>query len=259
MIDFFTALSDILYVFLIVSSVLFGASVAGKILVIKTLKNTIKESDKNFDKIEDNQISSKLQNEVNLALERYLIYSQQLRKNAKIIRGNKVKKFLGLTQNKEIEVDDNLKDIFLSLFKQTSSVFEGSEGYLNYSKNELISMLKSLCNRLGKILDSSKVIWFKSIKISTIVQIISLSKFIEDLTNKTSVIATSYVLEFMFFVASLFSPVSAGKKLTNKILGDSFSSTLAKTIITIIGKEWAVLCYEKHLSRMASLENKKIA
>jgi hypothetical protein len=145
------------------------------------------------------------------------------------------------------------------MLKQTSSVFEGKEGYLNYSKNELFSMLKMLFKRVKVILDSSKVIWLKSIKISSIVQIISLSKSIENFTGKTSVILTSYLLEFMFTVSSLINPVSAGKKLTNKILSDSFSTALAKTIITIIGKEWAVLCYEKHVARLQLQESKKIA
>jgi hypothetical protein len=63
----------------------------------------------------------------------------------------------------------------------------------------------------------------------------------------------------MFTVSSLINPVSAGKKLTNKILSDSFSTAFAKTIITIIGKEWAVLCYKKHVARLQLQETKKIA
>ena len=51
--EIISVVSKVTYIVFIVSSVFFGMSLAVRSLLVKTLKNTIRESDKNFDKIED--------------------------------------------------------------------------------------------------------------------------------------------------------------------------------------------------------------
>lgn len=259
MTEFLTVLSKIIYVFFIISSVLFGLSVAIRIYVMNTAKKIVKESNKNFGKIGDLEMISKCNSVVEEHICRYVSFSESAKLKAKAERRNKVKKFLKLKQKKVEDDKDSLKDISLSLFREISNCFEGSGGYLNYSKNEIISMLKKLTLRLNAIFVSSDVIWLKTLKISSIARLITFTKNIEKFKGKTPVIILSYALEFAFSVSRILSPVSASKLLADNLVSSSFNSLLVSSVFTIVGKEWAVLCYEKQQSRLARLSGKKVA
>ena len=255
--EFLIVLSNVFNVLFIVSAVTFGISLAVKTLLIGTVKKINKESSKNFDKIEDIEIKSTCLSTVDELRVRYVNYSREVADIIKLTKLNKVRKFLKLKEYKVPSSSDDLKSIFLSLFKDVSYVFDGEGGYLNFSKNELFTMLRALIDRIGKILDSSNVIWLKTIKIPFYIEVIKVYGSIEKFTSKPSVILATYLINFCLAVSRFFSPVGATKKLAGSVLDDSFSSILASTVISVVGKEWAVLCYEKAKSR--EIDVKKVA
>lgn len=259
MMEFFGVLSKVIYIFFIVSSVLFGLSVAIKFYVMKVAKNIVDESDKNYDKIGDYCLSDKCDKIIKQHALRYDEFAQTEKKNLKIKKQNKVRKFFGLKERSSIEQTDSLKSISLSLFIEISNCFDCSGGYLNYSKNEIISILKVFIERLNSIFRSSNVIWLKIIKISTLAHIISATKSIEQFKNKTSVIIISAILEFAFSISKILSPVSAGKLLAKNLISSSFSSLLISSTFAVVGKEWAVLCYQKQVLRQGKSGGKKVA
>ena len=255
--EFLSVLSTVFNALFIISAITFGISLAVKTLLIQTVKKINAESSKNFDKITDFEIKSSTLSEINSLTVRYVNHSQEVQKIKSTNRKNKVRKLLKLKEYKVDTETDNIKDIFLSLFKDVSYKVDGKGGYLNFSKNELFSMMRELLDRVEIILDSSKVIWLKSIKISSFIEAIKIYGSIEKFTSKPSVILVTYLINFCLFISKFFSPIGATKKLAGSVLDDSFSSILATTVISVVGKEWAVLCYEKELSRQ--IDNKKVA
>ena len=69
----------------------------------------------------------------------------------------------------------------------------------------------------------------------------------------------SYFLDFCFFISRFISPVGASKKLANNLLGDGLSSLIISAVFNVVGKEWAVLCFEKERARLELKPDKKIA
>ncbi len=259
MINFLSIISDVLFVFLIVSSTIFGLSFAVKFYMIITVKKVVRESSKNLENIVRNEKISNCELAIKKHINKYVLHSKISKKNGSIRRANKVRKLFKIKQKDLIDNGESLKDISLSLIKSISSEFEGAGGYLNYSKNELIEMLKKLCVRLTAIFNSSGIIWLKTVKISSIVHVINLTKSIENLKGKTGLILASYFLDFCFFVSRFISPVGASKKLANNLLGDGLSSLIVSAVFNVVGKEWAVLCFEKERARLELKHDKKIA
>ena len=255
MLNFLTVLSNVLYVFFIVSAITFGISLAVKTLLIKTVKKINKESDKNFGKISDIEEKSKCEEIILSLTERYVEHSENVKKIKGLKRKNRVRKFLKLKEYQIPEQTDTAKDIFISTFKDISSCFELSGGYLNLSKNELLFMLRALTERVEKILKSSDVIWLKTIKIPFYVEAVKLYSSIEKFKLKPSVIIVSYLINFCLSVSRFISPVGATKKLAGSVFDDSFSSLLTSTVISVVGKEWAVLCFEKEQNRKVLLSS----
>ncbi len=243
------ALSNVFNLLFIISAVTFGVSLAVKTMLIKTVKKINQESSINFDNIKDFETKSNCENAIEELRLRYEKHTLEVKKTNKIKRKNKVRKLFKLSELKLDEQSDNLKDIFISLFRDVSYKIDGKGGYLNFSKNELFAMVRTLIERLNKILNSTGIIWLKTIKIPFYIEAIKLYGSIEKITSKPSVILVTYIINFCLAVSRFISPVSATKKLAGSLLDDSFSSILASTLITVIGKEWAVLCYEKELSR----------
>lgn len=256
MLDFLQVVSNVAYVFFIISAIVFGISFAVKFLIINTVKKVNAESVKNFEKIEDiNKKSKSLQiiNRLNL---RYVNYLDESRVIKKIKRRNKVRALFKLKQKKVPVASDNLKDVFLSLFKDLSECYEGSGGYLNFTKNEILDLSRKLNKRLGELVDSSGVIWLKSIKISFFVEAIKLYGNFEKFKAKPSVIIVTGILNFLFAITRFFSPVSATKKLAGNIMNDNFITVITSAIISIVGQELSSLLYEKEKSRQKLLSQK---
>lgn len=243
--EFLEVFSSVSYVLFIVSSIMLGVSFAVKTLVVSTIKKINAESSKNFDKIEDNKLKSGLKAVFKKTELRYAYYCDKALKIKKTARKNKVRSFFRLVP---LEIEDNsgeFKDIFLSLIKEISVLVNGDGGYLNFSKNELFSMLKTLLLRLKILIDSLDIIWLKSVKIPFIIQVLKGYTELEKFKGKTLVIIVTGLLNFTFSVTRFFSPVGATKNLMNATYSENFSKTLAKAIIEVVGNEWAYLCFEK--------------
>ena len=247
--EFLLVVSDVAYVFFVISAIVFGVSVAVKLLLIKTVKKISRESDKNFDNIEDNEEKSAVLKTIEDLTLRYSKYQEEASKNKKLNRKNTVRKSLKISTYSVSEAEDNLKEIYLSLFKDISCCFEGSGGYLNLSKNEILTMLRALADRTQKILSSSDIIWLKTIKIPFYIEVVKLYTSIEKFKSKPSVILITYFIDFCLAVSRFISPVGATKKLAGSLFDDNFSQLLTSTVISVVGKEWAVLCYEKAKQR----------
>lgn len=247
--EFLSSISSILNVLFIVSAVTFGVSFAVKILLIKTVKNINEESYKNFDTITDFETKSNLLFAIDSIKKRYVLHNEEVAKFKKVTKQNKIRRIFKIKEKELPIVSDNLKDIFLSLFNDVSYKIDGSGGYLNFSKNELFSMIRSLLDRFEKILNASDVIWLKTVKIPFFIEAVKIYGSVEKFTSKPSVILVTYILNFFLAITRFFSPVGATKKLAGTIVDDSFSSLLASTVISVVGKEWAVLCYQKAISR----------
>ena len=246
---FLYGLSTFINVLFIVSAVTFGISLAVKTLLIKTVKNINEESYKNFDTFADFETKFNLLFEIEEVKKRYVKHTEEVAKFKRVERSNKVRSIFKIKEKQLPQINDDLKDIFLSLFSGVSYKVNGDGGFLNFSKNELFSMTRTLLDRVEKILNASDVIWLKTIKIPFYIEAIKLYSSIEKFTSKPSVILITITLNFFMTITRFFSPVSATKKLAGSIVDDSFSSLLASTVISVIGKEWAVLCYQKALSR----------
>ncbi|MBR3804923.1 MAG: hypothetical protein IKJ14_06230 [Clostridia bacterium] len=259
MIDFLSIVSNVLFVTLVLSSIVFGISFSAKIFAVKTVKNLVRESDRIYDNIGDIEKTSRCDIIVKNKIEKYLLYHETARKNKKINRRNKIRKFFRLKEIKPIELNLSIKQLSLSLLKEVTAVFEGAGGYLNYSKNEFISMLKTLIKRLDLIFESSGVIWLKTLKISTALHFVDVARSVSKFKGKTFVVIVSAFFEFCFFISRFISPVGASKKLANNVFSNSFSSLLVSSVFNIAMKEWAVLCYEKEKSRLDKKSFKKVA
>ena len=247
--EFLEVFSTVSYIFFIVSAITFGVSLAAKTLVVSTIKKINNESDKNFDKIEDNEKKLACAEVVKKAYQRYSNYCDSASEIKKIRNSNKLKQAFKLPLKNEPEISDDVKDIFLSLIKDVSIEINGKDGYLNFSKNELFSMLKTLMQRLTVLIDSLDIVWLKTIKIPLIIQVLKIYTDFEKFKGKTLVLIAVYFLNFTFAITNLLSPVGATKNLANNISSDNFSKTLAKAIIEVVGKEWAYLCFEKQKNK----------
>ncbi len=249
-----SVISSVSYVFFVISAITFGISLAVKSLLIKTVKKINRESDKNFDKIENIEEKSKCLEVLDKLSKRYYLHTEEISKIKKQERKNKVRKSLKLREYKVDVSEDKVKDIFISLFKDVADCFEGSGGYLNFSKNELLFMMRSLTERLGKIFQASDIIWLKTIKIPFYVEVVKLYSDIEKFKSKPSVIIITTFINFCLAVSRFVSPVGATKKLAGSFVNEGFSSIITNTAISLVGKEWAVLCYEKQVQRKNSLQ-----
>ena len=253
--QFLSVLADVVFIFFIISSVVFGLSFSVKLYAINMVKKIIKASDENFENCVDNAKITSINKIVDAHLERYVIYSEKSKRKRK-----KKSAKINLDSNgAPLEKEDDIKVITLSLIKSISADFEGAGGYLNYSKNEIIEMLKKLCSRLNHIFDSSGVIWLKTIKISSVIHLIDFTRTIGKFKGKTSVIIISKIMALCFFLSSFISPVGASKKILSKFMASNLSSLLVTAIFNVIGKEWAVLCAEKERLRLSQNSGKKVA
>lgn len=255
--EFLEVFSTVSYIFFIISAVTFGVSLAVKTLVTSTIKKLNAESDKNFDKIEENDKKLECEGVIKKAFKRYSDYCDLATERKKIIKNNKLRGTLKLPLKNEPEISDNVKDIFLSLIKDVSFAVNNQGGYLNFSKNELFSMLKTLMQRLKVLIDSLDIVWLKTIKIPLIIYVLKIYSDFEKFKGKTAVLITVYLLNFAFTITNLISPVGATKKLANNISSDNFSKTLAKAIIEVVGKEWAYLCFEKQKAQNIAINQKQ--
>ncbi|MBR6737821.1 MAG: hypothetical protein IKL82_05615 [Clostridia bacterium] len=249
-------ISDVLYVIFILSSVTFGVSLAVRTLLVKTVKSVVKESDKNFDKIEDYNKKSKSLEAIENAKIEYLNY---LYKSSEIKKRNDKNRVKKLIFKKEIEVEKigSQEDIFLSLFKNVAGVYSENGSYLSFSKNEIVETLLTLTERLKTILDKTSIIWLKGLNVSVVLYALSIYKRVETFKGNGAVFITLKLLDFCLKVSKLFSPVGASNNLLTSAVDGGISNLISTAVIEVVGKEIASLYSEKQ--KLRTVPSKKTA
>lgn len=244
-------IAKVSYVVLIIASVFFGMTLAVQIYVSSVIKKVLKNSRANFDKILDKKSKTECleiikQTEIEVV---DYIETQNLIKKRK--KRNKLKKAFNAKQNAEITSDLNAKTVFLDLFKGTASVFSNyggrERGYLSFTEREIFSVIDLLRIRIENIIDSSNVIWLKTINISTFIVALNFYKSLERFKNKVWVILIVSIIDFFLWFGRVFSPHSLTRYVLKEFASDNLSVLISKAMVEVCGKELAYIYYEKSL------------
>lgn len=247
--DFLSLLGDVLSVFSIVGFVILGFSIAVKSFAVKIIKKIQDASDVNYLSIDYTKRGEcdKIIENVKIDVDKYLQQSDNVNK---IKKRNKKRKFFKLKQLDEPKIDVNIKGIFFDYIKNLAKVFYGDDAedvFLKFSEKEIFYILNTLKERLVVILDSTKIIWLKQIKIAVILHFFNVySNFTKSKIGVTFFIVKG-VLDFCLKVASIFSPTSISKRLINGISSKNLKDIVVQTVITVVGKELSVIYQNKQL------------
>ncbi len=248
--EIISVVSKVTYIVFIVSSVFFGMSLAVRTLLVKTLKNAISESNKNFDKIGDIDKKSKSLEVIEKAKLKYRNYQFEARefrrKNRAKNFANAFKKQKGEDSVKPLEY----KEIFLSLYRETATVYSGEKSYLSFSPSEMLGVVNAIVDRLETILKSSKIIWLKSINVSLLLYGLDAYKRLETFKGKKLVFVTLYLIDIALKVSKIFSPIGAGNRLLTQALDGGISTLISTAVIEILGKEISSVYYEKSKDKL---------
>lgn len=253
MTEFLQVFSSVTFVLFIVTSVIFGISLGVKHLVNKTAKNLIKESTKNFDKIDDIEKKATALEAVEQAKRDCYIFLQESKVINKRIRRQKMRKFFKLNYLEIDKPEVFPKEVFFNLLKGASAPFTDetakNEGYLSFTADEIFHISRTLTKRLEEILDASKIIWLKTLKLSYIVEATNVINALNDVLNKPGVVVLVSIINFFMWIAKLFNPVSASKYLINNA-SDDLGTVIYLTLIEIAGKEIAKIYCDKEQARI---------
>ena len=238
---------EITFILLIISSVLFGISLALNLFISTTIIKIKKQSDKNFQTIDVDK-SKKCLGVINSAKTDFLEYKIQLKEKKKIIKINKFRKFLRLKEKEIKEPSINQKDIFINLAKSISEVFNSNgktTSYLSLSEQDIFMVLLTIKDRLEKLVTSADVIWLKKMPISVMVYAINVYNEALKFKNKFLVALIFKIMEFISWFSRFLSPVSVSRYFLKSLSGDTLSDILSNSFIEIIGKELSVIYKNK--------------
>ena len=122
-------------------------------------------------------------------------------------------------------------------------------GYLSFTEREIFAVLDEFRLRLVDIIDSSKVIWLKGLKISFIIECWNIYDGAIKIKNRPFILLLASILDFFLWFSKFISPAGMSKYIVSSALGSSLSSLLSTSLIDIAGKELAVIYYEKSKSK----------
>ena len=245
MIEFLNAMAPVFYIFLIVSSVVFGVSQAVNLWLVKTVNKIRKEVNKNYSNSLSDSERVQVELAINTAKSDYVRFNVVNAKNKKIKRKNKINKFFKLNEKPLIDSGVDLKGVFVNLVKELYipfSVVNGVErGYLNFTKNEIFSILRTLTFRVNEIFSKSGVSWIKYVKVSFIVGCIHIYKIADNFFEKLWVLIIFKMLNFFIWFGRLFNVASISKFYIKSLSNQSLEYVIYNLVIEIIGKELAVI------------------
>ena len=260
MTEFLIFFGKITYVTLIISSVIFGISIAVDLWINVTIKNINKETDFNFGKIKDEETKNLVISKIDNANTKFVDFLKESKKIDKQKTRNKIRKFFKLKEKKVDKTTLNAKDILIELAKGVYEPFSNvngvNRGYLSFTEEEIFTTLKLLIERVEKIFNSSNVIWLKTLKVSTLLQIYNVRGAIKN--NLFITVSLSLINFFMWF-GRVFSPVSISKYFLKTINSQNLSGLISYSVVNILGKELAVLYKENRLKSESLTKENKIA
>ena len=245
MVEFLEAVSPVFYVFLIVSSVLFGISLAINVWLVSVIKKVRKTTDKTFNSSMTDVEIERVKSAINTAKLDYFVYVERSRKIKKTNRNNKVKKVFYLKEKPINIAKKDIKSIFLDLIKNVYEPFSVVNGkkrsYLSFSKNEIFTILNTLIKRIDCIASTPEISFIKNIKLSFISECFYFYGVADKFFNKIWVIITFRLINFFMWFGRVFSPVSLSKYFVKHLSSEGLSYLIYDTMISVVGKELAII------------------
>ncbi len=245
--EFLYYFSKISYVTFIIGSVFFGMSIAFNLYLKGVIKKILKSTNEKFNQIEDKNSKDWCLNSIKNAQIEYVNY---LNERAKIAR--RKKSLFSLKKNNKNETtmpNTNALNIFTSLAKSVSMPFsfynDKERGYLSFTEREIFLIAQQLRVRIEEIINSSNVIWLKSLKISFFIECWNLYDGAIKIKNKPFVLLFINVLNFFLWFTKFLSPVGVSKYIVSDAFSGGLSSLMSSALIEIAGKELAVIYYDK--------------
>lgn len=257
MIDFLNFISPYIYILLVVSSVLFGISLAIRFWVYNTIKNIKKETGKNFNL----HLSETEQQQVFLAINTAKIDLYKVVVNnakSKKKRRKKDLKTVVLEEQETNKISDVVKNLIKDVYKPFSIVNGNERGYLSFTKNEIFKVLKTVLHRLDEILSNSGINWVKNIKLTYLATGINLYVDYKNFAEKIWVKFIFKAIKFSNWFLRVVSPVSIGKYFIKNLLVQNLSLLICETIVEAVAKELAVIYKtERAGANVEDLSNQK--
>lgn len=247
----------IMFIVLIVGGVVAGISFAVQILITNILKKINKSSNANYIKIGEEKV--KFCNEIINSSK--IEFSELIKENKKIknqIKRNKIRKFFKLRELKIDEKTNEYHKILLNLFVEIANVFsekKGKNGYLRFSETQIFDIAETLLSRVENILNSTGIIWLKYLKISFFMECFSIYGTAVKFKDKILVTVFLSTINFFLKFNRLISPVAVSKYALKSIGSESVSTLISNTVISVIGKELAVIYNAKTKNNIEFLEN----
>ena len=237
--------SEITFYFLLVTSFIFGISLAVNLLISNTFKKIRIESDKNYKQIPSEEIE-KCDAIIKDVKEELSQLATQTKKNEKIRQNNKFLKFFVLKQKEEIVIEKSFKSILSKLLQEIFNVFKdkndkSKKTYLSLSERDLFLIAITLKDRLNSLISSAKIIWLKRLPISVILYCLSFYNKAIKVKNKFFVALTLKLIGFFSWFIKIFSPESIWKEIIKNLSGETLEEGIVNSLIEIMAKELCVI------------------
>lgn len=259
--DFLTFFTNFTYVLFIVGCVFYGISIGVNIYVKSVIKRINKSTNLRFNAIDNSDSKKICLDAIKDAQNQYVLYLDDCAKRNKINRRNKILSIFG-KKSKPVKLDSEsfkASDIFINLAKNVSIPFShyknGERGYLSFSEREIFAVLDEFRLRLISIIDSSKIIWLKSLKISFLLECWLVYDSAIKIKNRPLILLGASIIDFFLWFSKIINPAGMSKFIVSSALGSSLSALLSTSIIDVVGKELAVIYCEK--SKAKKNEEKK--
>ncbi len=237
--------SEITFYFLLVTSFIFGISLAVNLLISNTFKKIRNESDKNYKQISIEEIE-KCNAIIKDVKEDLSQLAKQTKKKEKIRQNNKFLKFFHLKQKEEIVIEKSFKSILSKLLQDIFNVFKDKKDkskktYLSLSERDLFLIAITLKDRLNSLISSAKIIWLKRLPISVVLYCLSFYNKAIKVKNKFFVALTLKLIGFFSWFIKIFSPESIWKEIIKNLSGETLEEGIVNSLVEIMAKELCVI------------------
>ncbi len=240
--------AEVTFYLFLVTSVIFGISLAVNLLISTTVKKIVKESDKNYATLMPSEIDEC--NAIITAVKHDLSFlSTQTKKNKKIRQNNRFLKFFNLTERQETVIEKDFNTITNNALKDVFNVFNrdrknAKKSFLSLSEQDIFLIAITLKERLTCLINSSKIIWLKRLPISVILYCLSIYNQAIKIKNKFFVALCFKLIEFCGWFTKMLSPASLWKQIVKDLSGESLEEIITYSLIEIVLKELCVIYKE---------------
>ncbi len=248
--EFLYYLSKITYVTFIIGSIFFGMSIAFNLYLKSVIRKVLKNTNQNFNKIQDEESKKVCIESIKNAQIEYVNYLNESARYARLQRKNKMLSLFNKNKVRVIEKpQSNAVSVFTNLAKSVSMPFSfynnRERGYLSFTEREIFLIAQQLRARLEEIINSSGIIWLKSLKISFFIECWNLYDSAIKIKNKPLTLLLINILNFFLWFSKFLSPIGISKYIVSDAFSGGLSSLMSSALIEIAGKELAIIYYDK--------------